>query len=37
LPLLATIFASCKFILLAASIAYLVAGLTTFGLQRARH
>ena len=33
-PLLATIFAACKFALLAAAIAYLLAGLTTWFLRR---
>jgi hypothetical protein len=35
LPLLATIFAACKFILLTAASAYLLAGLTTWLLSRA--
>jgi hypothetical protein len=34
LPLLATIFAACKFALLAAAVAYLLAGLATWLLQR---
>ncbi len=34
LPLLATIFAACKFALLAAAIAYLLAGLATWLLRR---
>jgi hypothetical protein len=33
-PLLATIFAACKFLLLAAAIAYLIAGLATWLLNR---
>jgi hypothetical protein len=34
LPLLATIFAACKFILVAAAIAYLIAGLVTRAVRR---
>jgi len=36
LPLLATIFAACKFALLAIAIAYLLAGLVAWALQRVR-